>query len=224
VIIALDLCLRHGNHEIIDGLNLHVEKGEFAFICGQAGSGKSTLLQVIALERRPAGGRIIVDGRDIMEIKRREIPHYRRQLGLIFQGDRLLPNRTLTENVSLSLEIIGWASEEAKREADYYLGEMGLLARGALYPDQASENEKQLIKICRGLARRPTIVLADEPFERLDAKSVAKTVELFTEANLRGSTIVATTHNVELVNRLGKRAIMLDRSSSARMVAGSASV
>jgi cell division transport system ATP-binding protein len=213
----LDLCLRRGAHEIIDGLNLHVERGEFAFICGQAASGKTTLLRILALQQKPAGGRVIVDGRDIREITRREIPEYIRNLGVVFQDDFLLPHRTLAENITISLELAGWNASDAKKETSSYLREAGLYTKATLFPNQVSENEKQMLKICRALVRRPKIVLADEPYEGLDSYSVEKAFELFEHANLRGSTIVSTTHNVELVGRLGKRAIMLDKVSHGRM-------
>ncbi len=217
MIITLDLCLRYGKHEIIDGLNLHIERGEFVFICGQAASGKTTLLQIFAMRQRPAGGRVIVEGRDLSQITRREIPAYRRGLGVIFQDDMLLPRRTLAENMAISLELAGWRASEARKEAMSYLTEVGLYGKADLFPEQVSENEKQMLKICRALVRRPKIVLADEPYEGLDWESAEKAIELFEKANLRGSTVVSTTNNVELVGRLGKRAIMLDKTSFGRM-------
>jgi len=217
VIITLDLCLRQGAHEIIDGLNLHIERGEFVFICGQAASGKTTLLRILALQQKPAGGRVIVEGRDIGEISRRERPEYMRGLGVIFQDDMLLPHRTLAENMDISLELAGWGVADAKKETATYLKEVGLYTKAGLFPEQVSENEKQMLKICRALIRRPKIVLADEPYEGLDSHSIEKAVELFENANLRGSTIVSTTHNVEFVRRLGKRGIMLDKTSQGRM-------
>ncbi|UCD56996.1 MAG: ATP-binding cassette domain-containing protein [Candidatus Hydrogenedentota bacterium] len=217
MIITLDLCLRHGDHEIIDGLNLHVEKGEFVFICGQAGSGKTSLLRILALQQMPAGGRVIVEGRDISKIARHEFPEYRRGLGVIFQDDLLLPHHTLAENIIVSLELAGWHVSDAKKETLTYLTEIGLLGKADLFPGQVSENEKQKLKICRALARRPKIVLADEPYEGLDGQSIEKAAELFNNANLRGSTVVIATHHVEFASRLGKRAIMLDRSSLGRM-------
>jgi cell division transport system ATP-binding protein len=179
-------------------------------------------LRILALQQKPAGGRVIVEGHDISEITRREFPKYRRRLGVIFQDDMLLPHRTLGENVAVSLELAGWRATEAKRETANYLKDVGLYTRAGLFPEQVSENEKQMLKICRALVRRPKIVLADEPYEGLDSHSLEKAVELFENANLRGSTVVSTTHNVELVGRLGKRAIMLDRNSLGRMAKASA--
>jgi cell division transport system ATP-binding protein len=217
LIITLDLCLKRGAHEIIDGLNLHIERGEFVFICGQAGSGKTTLLRILALQQKPAGGRVIVEGRDINDITRREFPEYMRGLGVIFRDDMLLPQCTLAENITISLELAGWRAPDARKEMIDYLRRVGLYSKATLFPDQISENEKQMLKICRALVRRPKIVLADEPYEGLDSHSIEKAIELFENANLRGSTIVSTTHNVELVRQLGKRAIMLDRTSFGRM-------
>lgn len=217
MIITLDLCLRYGTYEIIDGLNVHIERGEFVFICGQAASGKTTLLQILAMRQKPAGGRVIVEGRDLSKITRREVPAYRRGLGVVFQDDMLLPRRTLAENIEISLELAGWRTSEARKETMNYLTEVGLYGKANLFPEQVSDNEKQMLKICRALVRRPKIVLADEPYEGLDWHSVEKAVELFEKANLRGSTVVSTTHNVELVGRLGKRAIMLDKTSFGRM-------
>jgi cell division transport system ATP-binding protein len=217
VIITLDLCLRQGAHEIINGLNLHVEKGEFVFICGQAGSGKTSLLRVFALLQHPAGGQVIVEGRDITRIPRSEFPEYRRGLGVVFRNDMLLPHHTLVENIGVALEIIGWSTSAAKNEAMLHLRDVGLGNKAGLFPDQISESEEQLLKICRAIARRPKIILADEPYDALDRQSVEKAVQLFENANLRGSTVVLTTHHVEFAGRLGKRAIMLDKNSVDRV-------
>ncbi len=217
MIITLDLCLRHGSHEIIDGLNLHIDKGEFVFICGQAGSGKTSLLRILALQESPAGGRVMVDGQDISELSRRQLDIYRRSLGLIFEDHPLLPHYTLAENITVSLELAGWWASDAKRETLRYLGEIGLLSRGKVFPHEVSENQRQMVKICRALARRSKIVLADEPYERLDREFVDKAVELFRESNLRGSTVIVATHHVEVTKRMGKRAIILDKSSLGRM-------
>lgn len=222
MIITLDLCLRRGDNRLIEGLNLHIEKGEFVFICGQAGSGKTSLLKLFALQDRPAAGRIIVDGRDTAEIARREYPEYRRSLGVVFREDLLLAYRTMAENIEISLELAGWRAAEARAETAKCLTKLGLRSAANLFPEQVSENEKKIVKICRALARRAKIVLADEPFEGLDSDSFAKAMELFEEANLRGSTIVATTHNVEHVGKLGRRAIMLDMVSHGRMAKVSA--
>lgn len=217
MIITLDLCLRRGDNQIIDGLNLHIEKGEFVFICGQAGSGKTSLLRLFALMELPAAGRVIVNGRDTAEIARREYPEYWRSLGVVFQDDLLLPYRTVAENIAISLELAGWRPGEAKKETASCLNKIGLRSAAALFPEQVSESERKLAKICRAVARRPKIVLADEPFEGLDSETAEKARELFGEANLRGSTIVITTHNVEIVGQLSRRAIMLDKTSLGRM-------
>ena len=222
MIITLDLRLQHGAHEIIDGLNLHIEKGEFVFICGQGGSGKTSLLRILALQEAPAGGCVIVEGRDLAKIPRSGFPEYRRGLGVIFQDDSLLPRHTLAENIAVSLELAGWRAHDGKKETLVYLRESGLLAKAGLFPSQVSENEKQIVKICRALARRPKIVLADEPYEGLDWQSVQKAVELFKRANLRGSTVVIATHRVEVATGMEKRAIVLDRSSLGRIASASA--
>lgn len=196
---------------------MHIEKGEFVFICGQAGSGKTTLLRMLALQQMPTGGRVIVDGRDITRIARRDFPEYRRGLGVIFQDDMLLPYRTLAENIAISLELTGWRTTDARKETNIYLEEIGLFPKARLFPHQVSESEKKMLIISRALACRPKIVLADEPYEGLDSQTVGKAIDLFEEANLRGSTVVIATHNVEFVSRSGKRAVMLDSSSLGRM-------
>ncbi len=217
MIITLDLSLRQGSHQIIDGLNLHIERGDFVFVCGQAGSGKTSLLRILALQEAPAGGSVIVDGCDLSEIKKRDIPRYRREIGVIFQDDPLLPHHTLAENIQISLELASSHFVNAKKEAHEYLREVGLLGKAALLPRQVSENEKQMVKICRALARRPKIVLADEPYEVLDWHCIENAAEMFKRAHLRGSTVVIATHRVELAERFGKRAIMLDKSSLGRL-------
>ncbi|MBI4832243.1 MAG: ATP-binding cassette domain-containing protein [Candidatus Lindowbacteria bacterium] len=217
MIITLDLCLRNGEHELIDGLNLHIEKGEFVYVCGQAGSGKTSLLRILALQQSPAAGRVIVDGADVTAISRHEAPEYLKGLGVIFHDDALMAHRTLAENISLSLELAGWRPAEARAETVVYLREIRLAGRAGLFPDRVSENEKQMVKICRALARRPRIVLADEPYEGLDWQSIEKAAQLFNNANLRGSTVVIATHHAEFAQQSGRRAIVLDRNSLGRM-------
>ena len=222
MIITLELSLRRGHNQIIDGLNMHIEKGEFVFICGQAGSGKTSLLRLFALHDLPAAGRVIIDGRNTAEIARREYSSFWRSLGIFFQDDLLLPFRTIAENIAISLELAGWSAAKAKAETASYLKTLGLRQTADLFPEQASENERKIAKLCRALARRPKIALADEPFEGLDSESADKAMELFKEANLRGSTVAITTHNVELAGKLDKRAILLDKTSLGRMVKVSA--
>jgi cell division transport system ATP-binding protein len=171
----------------------------------------------------PAAGRIIVDGRDITEITGRSIAEYRRGLGIVFQDDFLLPRHSLVENIALALEIAGWRSSDARGEALVYLRDVGLSNKADLFPRQVSENEKQMVKICRAVARRPKIVLADEPYEGLDWQSIQKVADLFRNANLRGSTAVIATHHVEFAQLAGKRSIMLDQPSFKRMAKASGS-
>jgi cell division transport system ATP-binding protein len=222
VIITLDLSLRRGHNQLIDGLNMHIEKGECVFICGQAGSGKTSLLRLFALYDLPAAGRVIIDGRDTAEIARREYPAFWRSLGTVFQDDLLLPSRTIAENIAISLELAGWSASKAKIETAGCLRTLGLRQTADLFPAQVSENERKIAKLCRALARRPKIALADEPFEGLDTESAEKATRLFEEANMRGTTVAITTHNVELAGKLNKRAIMLDKTSLGRMVKATA--
>ena len=213
MIITLDLCLRRGGFTIIDGLNMHIEKGEFAYICGQAGSGKTSLLRMLALQMAPTEGRVIIDGVEFSEIVRRSSSAYRRSLGVIFAEDHLLAHRTLEENVALSLELAGWQMTEARRATREHLKEIGLLEKASLFPNEVSENEKQLLKICRALARRPKIILADEPYEGLDAESIEKAGRLLRKAHIQGTTVAVATHHVELAEQFEGRLIMLDRRS-----------
>ncbi len=213
MIITLDLCLMRGDFPVIDGLNLHVQSGEYVYICGQAGSGKTSLMRVFALQRMPSSGRVLIQGTDISDIVKNGLDAYRRTLGIIFQEDLLLPRRTLSENIQISMELAERHPAYARKETLEYLKEIGLLSKANLFPDHISENERQLLKICRALARRPKIILADEPFEGLDCRSVEKAADLFETAHLRGSTVVIATHHVEFAEQLGKRAILLDHSS-----------
>ncbi|RJP23753.1 MAG: ATP-binding cassette domain-containing protein [Candidatus Abyssobacteria bacterium SURF_5] len=221
MIITLDLCLRCGGFSIISGLNLHIEKGEFIFICGQAGAGKSSLMRVLALQELPAEGRVLIDGTDVNQIWRNGLTDYRRTIGVIFQEDRLLSRRTIAENIDISLELAGWRAAEARRETNEYLKEIGLFGKADFYCDRISENERRLLKICRALARRPKIVLADEPYEGLDRRSAEKAASLFRKAHLRGSTIVIATHHIECAGQAGKRAIMLDSGEARPSVTAS---
>jgi ABC-type ATPase involved in cell division len=213
MIITLDLCLRRGGISVIDGLNMHIEQGEFAFICGQAGAGKTSLLRVFALQMVPTEGRVIIDGVDIAGIGQNGLARYRCKLGIIFPELRLLPRRTLAENIHISLKLAGWHWADVRKETDKYLREVGLGGKANLLPEEISENERQLLKVCRALARRPKIILADEPYEGLDWQSIEKVVYLLRRAHLRGSTVVVATHHVEFAEQLGKRLIMLDRRS-----------
>ncbi len=194
----------------LDNVSLHIESHEFVFLVGKSGAGKSTLIKMMTKEEHPDSGKIIIGGIDLDYVKRRHVPHYRRRLGVVFQDFKLLPMRTVYENVAFALEIAGMSNREITKTVPKVLDLVGLSHKAKNFPNQLSGGERQRVSIARSVARQPKILIADEPTGSLDPVTSHEIIELLQKINDFGTTILVTTHNENIVNSLSKRVITLE--------------
>lgn len=199
----------------LDRINLHVEAKEFVVIVGQSGAGKSTLLKLLTREERPTSGKIIVGGIDYEHLKDKKIPHIRRRIGVVFQDFKLLPNKTVYENVSFALEIVGASNNEIKHTVPKVLDIVGLKGKEKQYPRELSGGEMQRTAIARAIARQPKILIADEPTGNLDPKHAWDVIRILEKINRYGTTVILTTHNQNIVDKLKRRVITIDEGRVA---------
>jgi cell division transport system ATP-binding protein len=192
-------------------LNLTVNKGEFVFLTGPSGAGKSTFLRLLLLQERPSEGEVFVNGYNLATLKRREIQEYRRGIGFIFQDFKLIPNRTVLENISFVPEVIGVPAAQQRRRAFQVLKWVGLQHRMSAFPLDLSGGEQQRIAIARALVNDPVLVLADEPTGNLDPDLSLEIMNLLREINAGGTTVLIATHDRELIRLVGRRTITLDQ-------------
>ncbi len=200
-----------GETVALSDVNLVVHPRQFCFVTGSSGAGKSTLLKLIIREERPSSGQILVNGRNLSALTTGQMPYFRRRIGVVFQDFRLIPTRTVYENVSLVLTIQGVPARERKRRAFEALRWVGLQHRMTSFPDQLSGGEQQRVAIARALINRPVILLADEPTGNLDPDLAHEILSLFREVNAAGTTVVVATHDKHLIADFGGRVIILDR-------------
>ena len=195
----------------LNGINLHINKGEFVFVVGDSGSGKSTLIKLLLRELVPTSGRIFVNGTDVVRLKRRKIPKFRRSLGVVFQDFRLLKDRNVYENVAFAQRIIQMPSREIRKNVPAMLSRVGLAGKYKAKPKQLSGGEQQRVALARALVNRPEILLADEPTGNLDPNNSWEIMKLLEEINESGTTVVVVTHNREIVNAMQKRVITMKK-------------
>ena len=193
----------------LDSVSLHIEPNEFVFLVGKSGAGKSTLMKMITKEESPDSGKIIIGGIDLDYVKKRHIPGYRRRLGVVFQDFKLLPRRTVYENVAFALEIAGMSGKEIRRTVPKVLELVDLLDQAKKFPDQLSGGQQQRVSIARSVARQPKILIADEPTANLDKLTTAEIIALLKKINDFGTTILVSTHDESVVNTLQKRVVTL---------------
>jgi len=193
----------------LDGVTLSISDGEFVSIVGQSGAGKTTLAKILMAEEQPSSGKIKIGDWDITRIRSREIPQLRRQMGVIFQDYKLLPKKTVYENVSFALEVAGDSPRHIREVVPQVLKIVGLEKRARRFPEQLSGGEQQRVVIARSLVHRPKILLADEPTGNLDTLNTRDIMDLLVKINAFGTTVVLVTHNREVVNALQRRVIML---------------
>jgi len=198
-------------------LSLRVDKGEFVFLTGPSGAGKSTLLRLLLRQDVPSEGKLIVGGRDLSRLSVRQVQAYRRSLGFVFQDFKLLPNKTVLENVAFVPRVLGMAAAQQQRRTFQVLKWVGLQHRMAAYPLELSGGEQQRIAIARALVNDPIIILADEPTGNLDPDLSLEIMNLFREINARGTTVVVATHDRELIRRVGRRAIALEHGRAVEV-------
>lgn len=201
----------NNRHKVLSDVSLDIKAGEFVSIVGQSGAGKTTLVRLLIGEERASTGQVMIGDWDITRISRREVPFLRRQIGVIFQDFKLLPKKTLEENVAFALEVSGGTPEKIVKIVPSVLKIVGLEDKRKRYPHEVSGGEQQRAAIARALVHQPKILLADEPTGNLDAINANEIIDLLLRINKFGTTVVLVTHNKEVVNRLNKRVISMDR-------------
>lgn len=194
----------------LNDVNLHIKPGEFVSIVGQSGTGKTTLIKLLIAEEKPTKGKIIVGGWDITDIPGRHVPILRRQIGVVFQDYKLLPKKTVMENVAFALQVAGETNVKIEKIVPQVLKIVGLEEKGKRFPEQLSGGEQQRVSIARSLVHRPKILVADEPTGNLDSINTREIIDLLQKINELGTTILLVTHNREVVNALKKRVITLE--------------
>ncbi len=195
----------------INGVSLTIEKGEFVFIVGSSGSGKSTLIKLLLKELEPTTGKITVNSKSLGRMKRRQIPKFRRELGVVFQDFRLLKDRNVYENVAFAQRVIQIPTKTIKRQVPAMLSMVGLAEKYKSFPKELSGGEQQRVALARALVNKPSILLADEPTGNLDPKNSWDIMKLLEEANQRGTTVLVVTHNREIVDAMQKRVITMHK-------------
>lgn len=205
-----------GGSAALQDVNIHIEPGEFVFVVGPSGAGKSTFIKMLFREVLPTTGSIFVNGIDILRLQDKEIPYMRRQLGIIFQDYRLLPDRTVYENVAFAMQVIEAPHRKIKRRVMNVLELVGLRNRCNSYPNELSGGEQQRIAIARAIVNDPLLVIADEPTGNLDPETSWDIMEIFKEINASGTTIVMATHDKEIVDAMGKRVIAIEKGRIVR--------
>ena len=191
-------------------LTLTVDRGEFVFLTGPSGAGKSTLLRLLLLQERPTEGVAIVNGRNLVRMSRREVQAYRRSVGFVFQDFKLIPTKTVFENVSFALRVLGTPIEQQRRRTYQVLKWVGLQHRLQAYPLELSGGEQQRVAIARALVNEPQLVLADEPTGNLDPDLSLEIMNLFRDINASGTTVLVATHDRELIKWVGRRTVHLE--------------
>lgn len=200
----------------LSDVSITIGKGEFVFLVGPSGAGKSTFVRLVYAEENPTSGRVFVSGRDITQLRPREIPYLRRTLGVVFQDFKLLPQRTAFENVALALQVVGASRRELKRKVTRALALVGLLNRANHYPAELSGGEQQRVSLARALVNNPVMLLADEPTGNLDPDTSWQLIALLEEINRQGTTVVVATHAWDIVDRMRKRVIEIEAGRIVR--------
>ncbi len=187
--------------------NLYVNEGEFVFIVGSSGSGKSTLLKLVMREELPSSGEIIVAGHKLSTLRHKDLPYYRRTMGIVFQDFRLIPNMTVFDNVAFAMRVIGMSTKAVRKKVPYVLGLVGLSDKARCYPKELSGGEQQRVGLARALINNPALIIADEPTGNVDPRMSFEIVDMLNEINRRGTTILMVTHEHSLVKRFHRRII-----------------
>lgn len=197
-------------HLALDNISMEIEAGEFVFLCGASGAGKSTLIRLLFREDVVTGGKIIVNGRSLRKIKRRELLKHRRSMGMVFQDYRLLPKKNVFDNVAYAMEVTECKRKDIRKRVPEILEVVGLSDKAQSFPSELSGGEQQRVAIARALVNRPSILIADEPTGNLDPLNTWELMDVLQRINEKGTTIVMATHAKDIVDQMKKRVIMLD--------------
>jgi len=197
--------------EAVHNANFKIDKGEFVFLVGSSGSGKSTLIKLILKEEEPTRGNIIINGKDTTFLKPKRVPFLRRSMGVVFQDFRLLPDKTVYENVAFAMYIVKATPRHVRRQVPMVLSLVGLSAKAKMYPNELSGGEQQRVALARALVNNPSMIIADEPTGNLDPDTAWEIMNLLNDINLRGTTVVMATHAKNIVDTMNKRVIHIDK-------------
>ncbi len=195
----------------LEDVTIHIDPGEFVFVVGDSGSGKSTLIRLLLKELEPSKGKIYINGQDLKKVTHKKVPMYRRNVGVVFQNFRLLPDRNVYDNVAFAMKVVESSNKEIKKRVPTMLSLVGLAAKYKSKPSQLSGGEQQRVAIARALVNEPKIILADEPTGNLDNDNTWEIMRLLEEINQRGTTVVVVTHNMEIVKAMNKRVITIKK-------------
>ncbi len=201
---------RYDDITAIDGVSVDIADGDFVFLVGPSGAGKSTFIKLISKELSPDSGRIFVGGQDITRLSRRRIPELRRQMGMVFQDFRLLPGKTVYQNVAFAMEVVHSTRRTIKRTVPQVLSIMGIADKADQLPQTLSQGEQQRVAIARAVVNNPKLLIADEPTGNLDPDTAWEIMKLLSQINRRGTTVVMVTHAKDIVDRMGRRVIAID--------------
>jgi len=208
--------LDRGSVKAVEDVSFHIEKGEFVFLIGKSGAGKSTITKLMTREEKATAGRIMVSGLDIVRLSKHRIPFLRRNIGMVFQDFRLLPNKTVYENVAFAMEVVGAPLREIRRNVPNVLNMVGLTDKARNKPSQLSGGEQQRVALARAMVNKPPIILADEPTGDLDPDTAVEIMKLLEAFNNRGTTVVIVTHAENLVDNMQKRVLELSNGKLIR--------
>ena len=202
--------------EAVHDATFTIEKGEFAFLVGSSGSGKSTLIKLILKEEEANSGNIIINGKDITFLKPKRVPYLRRSMGVVFQDFRLLPDKTVYENVAFAMYIVKSTPKHIRRRVPDVLAQVGLTEKAKMYPNELSGGEQQRVALARALVNNPSMIIADEPTGNLDPDTAWDIMNLLNDINARGTTVVMATHAKDIVNTMKKRVIQINKGIIVR--------
>ena len=200
----------------IQNVNFRINKGEFAFLVGSSGSGKSTMIKLILKEEEPTSGKIIINGKDTTFLKPSKVPYLRRSMGVVFQDFRLLPDKTVYENVAFAMYVVKATPKHVRRQVPMVLSLVGLSDKAKVYPNELSGGEQQRVALARAIVNNPSMLIADEPTGNLDPNTAWDIMGLLNDINLRGTTVVVATHAKDIVDRMNKRVIRIDKGNIIR--------
>ncbi|SHK17221.1 cell division ATP-binding protein FtsE [Marinobacter antarcticus] len=201
------------DHTALRQVNFHLDRGELAFLTGHSGAGKSTLLKLLMVMERPSAGEVVVGGQVLNRLPRRQIPYIRRHIGVVFQNHQLLFDRTVFDNVAMPLEVMGVSPRDVGRRVRAALDKVGLLSKEKMNPLQLSGGEQQRVGIARAVVNKPPLLLADEPTGNLDPKLSADIMNLFAQFSQVGVTVLIASHDLALINEMGRRTLTLDHGN-----------
>lgn len=205
-----------GGFAALKDISLKINKGEFVFVVGQSGAGKSTFIKLIFREELPTKGQIFFNGKNITRLKAREVPYLRRRIGIVFQDFRLLPEKTVYENVAFAMEVVGASRRRIQKRVPEMLKKVGLINKSSSKPSELSGGEQQRVALARALANNPDVLVADEPTGNLDPNNSIEIMNLLDDVNKRGTTVVVATHARDIVDTMKKRVIQIDKGRLVR--------